>query len=139
MELPDAAEHPPKYEYTVTGARKKSKCESRPEQLGKRIKVNGREVALFRYRFAPVAIAAQCPHMRGDMQLADIEDFNNRLCVTCPVHHYMFELSTGALVRPEGKTQQYRLQTYHARVTREGFIEIGFRTVGEELFATCDC
>ena len=135
-DLVDASAWPPQYKYTVTGARVKQDVPGAP-QLGLQIVVNAKAVALFRYKNSPIAIAAHCPHMGAELQLGDIEDFGSHLCVTCPRHRYMFDLQSGALLRPEGKAAQYRLQSYHARVDRDGFVEIGFRGLGEALFEEC--
>ena len=119
-ELLDGEDYPPKYQFTVTGKiRKRDK--DRP-RLGKRVEVDGKELAVFRYGETIFAVDATCPHMGmcysglsvvltllfmtmllgGPLDEGDIEELDGRLCITCPWHHYSFCVHSGRGIAPPG-------------------------------------
>ena len=129
-DLPDAAQHPPTV-HAVSGAHLPTP--GRP-QLGVRVTVGGGvDVALFRYRGAPVAVAALCPHQRGELHLGDIEALGDRVCVTCPRHHFMFDVTTGDCAQPAGRPE-FKLGVFHAREDEAGLVEVGFSRLAESAF-----
>jgi nitrite reductase (NADH) large subunit len=70
-----------------------------PRGEGRNVRVGTREIALFRTGEREVhAIAARCPHAGGP--LADGIVAGGR--VTCPLHAWKFELTTGAGTSPAG-------------------------------------
>lgn len=100
---------------TATGA---DVCELGPvEQIplgeGRNFRVAGEEIAVFRTRRGEVfAVQAQCPHRGGP--LAD--GMVGGDTVTCPLHAYTFELSTGEPTRGTCPA----LRTYEATVSPAG-------------------
>ena len=102
---------------------------------GKKIYVNGTEIALFRHKNTVYAIGTQCPHRKGPLHLGDIEDVEKHgLCVVCPWHRWTFRLVDGALVKPANRDVQ-AAETYVVEVddiTDE--ICIGFQEFSDQLF-----
>ena len=63
-----------------------------------------------------------CPHAGGDLAAGDIESLDENLCITCPVHGFMYALdAAGVSMVPEGT---YQLQIYEARVGDDGTVRI---------------
>jgi len=60
---------------------------------GKKISVNGKDIALFNVKGRFFAIDAKCTHAGGPLATGAIRD----LCVDCPWHHSIFDLKTGAV------------------------------------------
>ncbi|CAE8651714.1 unnamed protein product [Polarella glacialis] len=103
--------------------------------------VHGRKIALFRFQLRVFAVGAECPHQGGRLaegEVGDIEDMvEGRTCyVTCPVHKFQFDLSTGAVL--QGKCGP--LPTYPVRVSKvddnqhSAMIEVGFESLGDDFF-----
>lgn len=128
VDLPDAAQHPPTVH--VSGAHLPTP--GRP-QLGVRVAVGGVDVALFRYRGAPIAVSALCPHQRGELHLGDIEALGERVCVTCPRHHFMFDVARGDCAQPADRPE-FKLGVFHARVDAAGLIQVGFSRLADSAF-----
>ena len=63
-----------------------------PRASGKKIKVNGKYIALFNYKNKIYAIRNSCPHQGADLADAHISDSK----VVCPLHRWSFDLKTGA-------------------------------------------
>ena len=59
---------------------------------------------------APVAIEDACNHAGASLA----EGERDGACVACPMHGYLFDLRTGALVAPEGLCDDQR--SFHATV-----------------------
>ncbi|KAA0163719.1 hypothetical protein FNF28_04110 [Cafeteria roenbergensis] len=76
-DLLDCRDWPPQLEMTVTGHTRRRKDPRRP-QLGKGVTVNGIELALFRWGSSVFASAARCPHMKGKLEVGDIEDISTQ-------------------------------------------------------------
>jgi nitrite reductase/ring-hydroxylating ferredoxin subunit len=57
-----------------------------------------------------LATSALCPHQMADMTYGYVEDD----CITCPMHHYRFDLSTGDCL--EDNFPNLRLNTYPVRI-----------------------
>lgn len=91
-DLEDAADFPPEYAYTVTGARRRVRsAEARPI-LGRRVCVNDRSIAVFKFRGGLLAFDADCPHAGGAFELGDIEEYGGATCVCCPRHGFLFDV-----------------------------------------------
>jgi nitrite reductase (NADH) small subunit len=100
------------------GMRSVGPVERIPPGEGRRYRVAGEEVAVFRSRTGAVyAVQAECPHRGGP--LADGLTGSGR--VVCPLHGWAFDLATGAPVRHECAA----LRTYSAEVSAEGELWIG--------------
>jgi len=50
-----------------------------------------------------VAIDSKCYHADGNLELGDIEDFQGRRCIVCPMHYYRLDLKTGESIKPVGR------------------------------------
>jgi nitrite reductase/ring-hydroxylating ferredoxin subunit len=134
--LIDASLYPIEYFYTVTGLRKRLPRTTERPQLGRRATLNGRDVAVFKYRGAIFAFSAKCPHAGGQLELGDIEEFSGHTCVCCPMHGFLFDCSTtGTSVSPQGT---YHLQLFPSRVAVTGNVEIGFSGIDASAFTNED-
>ncbi|EDQ91219.1 uncharacterized protein MONBRDRAFT_3327, partial [Monosiga brevicollis MX1] len=54
-----------------------------------------REVAVFNDMDKWYAVDAHCYHAGGPLDAGDIEDFDGRTCIQCPMHHFLIDLATG--------------------------------------------
>ena len=63
-----------------------------PSDAGKALRVQGREIALFRAGESLYAIDGVCPHEGGPLAAG----FINEGIVTCPWHLWQFDARTGA-------------------------------------------
>ena len=73
------------------------------------VTVGGQEVALFNVGGAIHAITHRCPHRSGPLAQGAIEQGEGGAAVVrCPIHGWLFELSTGrGLTRPNSSVQTY--------------------------------
>lgn len=134
-ELLDASSIPPQYAYTVTGARKRLPRAPEVPHAGRRVRVNGRDVALFRYRTRILALAADCPHGGAALEMGDIEDFNGATCICCPRHGFLFDCTSGKSMSPLGT---YQLPIFAVRVADGGVIEVGTSALDKAVFSSMD-
>jgi len=113
-----------------------------PNRAGFALRVHDHRVALFRFRNHVFAVDAECPHQGGNLvdgEIGDIEDMveGHRCYVTCPVHKFQFDLSTGTLL--QGKCGD--LPTYAVRLVEaqddpaSAFVEVGFASLATDYFA----
>ena len=63
------------------------------EGKGKKVSVNGKDIALFNVKGNFFAIDAKCTHAGAPLANGTIKD----LCVDCPWNHSVFDLKTGAV------------------------------------------
>lgn len=70
---------------------KVSKKSEIPQDTGKCVEVNGKEVALFNIEGKVFAINHTCPHQGGPLAEGGIEGS----VVTCPWHGWSFDVKTG--------------------------------------------
>ena len=96
-DLVDASDYPVSYEYTVTGRKRRVPPVegSVRVEIGKRVEINDHSLAIFRLGERVFAVDATCSHAGGDLSAGDIEDIDGRPCVSCPRHHFCFDLETG--------------------------------------------
>lgn len=133
IDLPDAQLFPPQYQYTVTGKVRK-KVNSKSTAVGRKLELNGKEIALFRYADRIYAVEEACPHMGGPLHLGDIEDIDGQICVACPWHNWRFNLENGtSLVSPD-----HQMQFYQVKVAYDQEIYIGFEGIDQETFSSQD-
>lgn len=119
---------------------------------GLQVRVQGKELALFRFGGRVFAVDAKCPHQGANLcegEVGDIEDMvlGKRYYVRCKVHKFQFDLVTGAVA--EGRCPALRV--YHTRIAggagaaaglRHGAskgataatVEVGFESLGAEYF-----
>ena len=62
-----------------------------PEDTGKRVEVNGKEIALFKNNGKVCAIYSVCPHQGGPLDEGGVTDGK----VTCPWHGWEFNVESG--------------------------------------------
>ncbi len=62
-----------------------------PDGAGKRVQVNGKEIAFFKTQEGVCAIYSVCPHQGGPLEEGGITD----QVVTCPWHGWEFNVTTG--------------------------------------------
>ena len=62
-----------------------------PDDTGKLVQVNGKDIALFKVNGEVKAIFAICPHQGGPLDEGGITDG----LVTCPWHGWEFNVATG--------------------------------------------
>jgi nitrite reductase/ring-hydroxylating ferredoxin subunit len=92
-----------------------------PEGAGVGATVLGRELALFRVGDEIRAIDATCPHAGGSLADGSVADG----VVTCPLHQWKFDVSTGAGLAPATSC----VASYPTRV-RDGkvFVNLGVKS-----------
>ena len=80
------------------------------------VTVDGREVALFNVNGQIHAVTHRCSHRSGPLAKGTVETVTDpadpaakpTLAVRCPIHGWLFELSTGrCLTRPSASVQTY--------------------------------
>ena len=86
--------------------------------------MEGTEIVVFRRGGAAHATAPRCPHAGGNLAAGDIEEWSGESCLRCPRHGFVFRLSDGVSVSPQGT---YTLGVFPCWV--EGEVEI--ETEGE--------
>ena len=69
--------------------------------LGKKVEVNGKEIALFNVGGNFCAIDDTCPHRGGPLSEGSMEDN----VVTCPWHGWQYDVKTGACLTNPGVSQ----------------------------------
>jgi len=67
-----------------------------PENAGKRVRTNGRHIAIFKVNGQVFAIDDACPCGGASLSAGTVE--NNQ--VECPLHGYLFDLESGSAVLP---------------------------------------
>lgn len=68
-----------------------ARVEDVPMHEGRRVRVDGRAVAVFRTAAGLAAIDADCPHRGGPLE----DGLTGDGCVTCPLHGWRIDLRTG--------------------------------------------
>ncbi|GBG30383.1 Cytidine monophosphate-N-acetylneuraminic acid hydroxylase [Hondaea fermentalgiana] len=145
-ELVDSSTQPPQYkeQYTVTGQTRKVKLKREGPPLGKKVNVNGHDLALFKYKGKFFAIKNKCCHQGGPLFQGDIEDIGStpygprvgivgrrgtNPCVACPWHGWRFDLRTGKCLNKE----EFSQEIYPCRVVG-GEVQVGFDAFDESAF-----
>ena len=66
------------------------------EGRGSVFTVNGKEIALFKWKGNFYAIGNSCPHQGGPLGEVELYEEDEKTCgVICPLHGYMFNIITG--------------------------------------------
>jgi len=87
------------------------------EWKGKRVVVDGIEIALFKAEGKVYAISNVCPHNHFSM----LHEGEFKDCVvTCPMHGYSYDVRTGISVNASGKVRTYGTEVRDGKV----FVEI---------------
>ncbi len=88
--------------------RKVISIDSIPRKTGKKIKIENKSIALFKYKNNVYVIRNSCPHQGADLADGHVKDGK----VVCPLHRWMFDLETGAFTGNE----KIRIPTYKSKV-----------------------
>lgn len=104
------------------------------QKTGKVVKVNDRQIALFKYKGKIFAMDEKCPHLGGPLHLGDIESVGEAqvACVRCPWHSWKIALGTGEVMRPQKRNA--RINVYPVRVDKQGNISVGFESMSCDFF-----
>lgn len=71
----------------------------------KPVEVSGKNITLAQWNGKHFAFAQKCPHAGGILANGYIDATG---CITCPLHHYKFNMETGRNISSE----EYYLKTY---------------------------
>jgi nitrite reductase (NADH) small subunit len=93
-----------------------------PARGARVLRIGKRDIALFRTSDDHVyALRDRCPHQGGPLSQGIV----NGSCVTCPLHNWVIDLSTGAAIGPDkGHTKCFVVRVTDARV----FVDVPTRT-----------
>ena len=83
------------------------------EGRGKRIRVDGEEIVLFKIDEQVCAIRNLCPHQR--FQLLHEVEFKDSI-VTCPMHGWAYDVRTGISVNASGKVKTFPVEVRDGKV-----------------------
>jgi NAD(P)H-dependent nitrite reductase small subunit len=87
---------------------KVAKYDDIPGVSGKKVKINGKSIALFKHNKKIFAIRNSCPHQGADLADGHVKDGK----AVCPLHSWMFDLETGAFTG----NYNIRIPTYKTKV-----------------------
>lgn len=79
-----------------------------PRASGKKIKINGQYIALFKIKNNIYAIRNSCPHQGADLADGHVKDLH----AVCPLHQWSFNLKTGAF----SGNENIKIPTYKTKV-----------------------
>jgi nitrite reductase (NADH) small subunit len=88
------------------------RAEDVPRYEGRRVTIDGERIAVFRTDDGFHALAADCPHAGGPLQDGLVADG----CVTCPLHGWRFELSSGAALSGGEGVRAYEVAVRNGRL-----------------------
>jgi NAD(P)H-dependent nitrite reductase small subunit len=78
---------------------------------GKKIRINNKTIALFKYKNNVYAIQNRCPHQNADLANGYIKDDK----VYCSLHHWSFNIFNGAY----SFNPKVSIQTYEVKVEND--------------------
>ena len=90
---------------------KVAKYDDIPGVSGKKIKVSGKYIALFKYKNQVFAIRNSCPHQGADLADGHV----NQGKAVCPLHSWAFDLESGAF----SGNENIRIPTYKTKVEND--------------------
>ncbi|HZY48115.1 MAG TPA: Rieske (2Fe-2S) protein [Candidatus Bathyarchaeia archaeon] len=103
---------------STIGRAKVADLDEIPDGGSKIVTVQGRAIALFRFKGQYFAIANNCLHRGGPLGEGEVKNYE----VTCPWHGWRYSLMDGAL----SLIPTLKVKTYPVKPSPEGvFIEIG--------------
>eukprot|EP00742_Colponemidia_sp_Colp-10_P005308 GILJ01005669.1.p1 GENE.GILJ01005669.1~~GILJ01005669.1.p1 ORF type:complete len:267 (+),score=32.67 GILJ01005669.1:47-847(+) len=114
-----------------------------PRKVGYAVRVNDKDVAVFRYKKLLYATDNKCPHMGGPLADGDIEDLADDIVVKCPYHGYKFSLGNGTRRFPPcaagaGADCSDNIHTYPVRADEAGRLWIFFESLSQSVFGCTD-
>jgi len=83
------------------------------ETRGKRIVVDGEEIALFKVNGKVCAISNMCPHQKYQKLLDGM--FENGI-VTCPMHGWAYDVRTGISTNASGRVKVFETKVKNGKV-----------------------
>jgi nitrite reductase/ring-hydroxylating ferredoxin subunit len=86
---------------------------------GRKIRIQKKTIALFKYKDGVYAIQNPCPHQNADLADGYIKEGQ----VYCSLHHWAFDLSSGAYAF----NPKLALQTFEVKIEKD-IIYIGIET-----------
>jgi nitrite reductase (NADH) small subunit len=101
-----------------------------PPREGRKLLVNGREIALFNLGDRFLAVDNQCPHKGGPLADGIVSGH----AVVCPLHAWKIDLETGSVQRPAGESGCVRA---YATRTEGRTIVIDLESAGAPLNTAC--
>jgi nitrite reductase/ring-hydroxylating ferredoxin subunit len=81
------------------------------------VSLNGHKIILTSWDGTLYAFSAQCPHAAADFG----QGWISRYKVTCPEHHYCWDVRNGRILWPED--ENYRLKKYSVKV-EDGIVKV---------------
>ena len=91
----------------MSGLTKAAKVGEIPSGLGKKVEINGRDIALFNIDGQFFAIDDMCPHRGGSLSEGSCDD----KVVACPWHGWQFDVTNGScLTSPSAQQQTYEVK-----------------------------
>merc|ERR1712154_314492 len=112
-----------------------SQTEVKEGKNGVKVRVNDKDIAVFKYGDGIIAADAVCPHAGGALQAGEIEELaDSSLCIKCPEHKWTFCLTSGTQYRegdclwpPSAKMEGRAINIYHAVADKQNkTIKIAF-------------
>ena len=85
-----------------------SNINSIPKASGKKITIENKSIALFKYKSEIYAIRNSCPHQGAELADGHVKDGK----AVCPLHRWMFDLETGAF----SGNESIRIPTYKTKI-----------------------
>ena len=86
------------------------------EAKGKRVVVDGEEIALFKVEGSICAISNMCPHQK--FQKLHDGMFENGI-VTCPMHGWAYDVRTGVSTNASGRVKIFETEVKNGKVFLE--------------------
>jgi nitrite reductase/ring-hydroxylating ferredoxin subunit len=103
--------------------------------VGTKITLNGKELAIFKFKSVIYALNDACPHQGASLHLGDIEDIDGTLCISCPRHHWPFSLEDGScLIGVNIQAQLHPTEIRQNSYTGKSTVFIGFTSFCDSLF-----
>ncbi|KNC73320.1 hypothetical protein SARC_14119, partial [Sphaeroforma arctica JP610] len=65
------------------------------KEKGFEAEINGREIVLWKVKNKVYCIDNKCWHASSPLHYGDIEEYDGRTCIVCPMHKYIIDLATG--------------------------------------------
>eukprot|EP01134_Creolimax_fragrantissima_P005079 CFRG5079T1 len=112
---------------------------------GLEVKLEGREVVLWKVNNKVFCIDNKCWHASSPLQFGDIEEYSGRTCVVCPSHKYIIDLETGEDItlveqkrfifkkKPLAVANKVRQRTHTVRVTETGDVYVTLSALKEKI------
>ena len=101
----------------MAGFVKVAKTGELEEGKGKKVTVNGQDIAIFRISGKVYAIQENCPHQGGPLSDGDLTGN----VVMCPWHGMTYDVTTGKAA-PDAWNQELSVKTYNVKVEADDIL-----------------